>query len=72
MIKIHETERLLLRTLGKDAAPMVLSFYWENREQFEPWEPKRSHNFYTLPYQKAFLTAEYNQIAESCSVIGRF
>lgn len=64
MTKIHDTERLLLRILGKDAAPIVLSFYSENREQFEPWEPKRNHNFYTLPYQKAFLTAEYNQIAE--------
>ena len=64
MTKFYETERLLLRVLGKDSAPMVLSFYSENRELFEPWEPRRSHNFYTMPYQKAFLTAEYNQIAE--------
>ncbi len=64
MIKHLETERLLLRPLSKDAAPKVLDFYQSNMEFFEPWEPKRSHNFYTLPYQKAFLTAEHNQIAE--------
>ena len=43
---------------------MVLSFYEEGKEQFEAWEPKRSTNFYTLSYQRAFLTAEYNQMAE--------
>ncbi|MGF7144403.1 ribosomal-protein-alanine N-acetyltransferase [Anaerotaenia torta] len=64
MINYYETERLILRQLGKEAAPMVLAFYLENRDQFEPWEPKRSPNFYTLSYQKAFLTAEYNQSAE--------
>ena len=64
MTKFIETDRLLLRTLNKDAAPMVLSFYENNCEFFEPWEPKRGHNFYTLSYQKAFLTAEHNQIAD--------
>lgn len=65
MTKFLETDRLLLRTLTKDAAPMVLDFYDSNKEFFEPWEPKRSHNFYTLSYQKAFLTAEHNQIADN-------
>lgn len=65
MTKLLETNRLLLKTLTKDAAPMVLRFYEENKELFEPWEPKRSHNFYTLSYQSAFLTAERNQIADN-------
>ena len=64
MAKSYETERLLLKVLNKEAAPMVLPFYENSKELFEPWEPKRSHNFYTLSYQKAFLTAEYNQIAD--------
>jgi ribosomal-protein-alanine N-acetyltransferase len=64
MAKIYETERLLLKALHKDFAPDVLSFYEDNKELFEPWEPIRSHNFYTLAYQKAFLTAEHNQISD--------
>lgn len=61
---ILETDRLLLKLLNKDNATMVLSFYEDNKTLFEPWEPIRSHNFYTLPYQKASLTAEHNQMAE--------
>lgn len=64
MITTYETEHLLLKILDSAAASMVLSFYEDNRLSFEPWEPARSHNFYTLSYQKASLTAEYNQIAE--------
>ncbi|HHV09309.1 MAG TPA: GNAT family N-acetyltransferase [Clostridiales bacterium] len=64
ILKAYETERLTLRTLNKDFAYPVLSFYEENKENFEPWEPARNMNFYTLPYQKASLTAEYNQMAE--------
>lgn len=64
MLKCYETDRLQLRILNKDSAPLVLSFYRENAELFEPWEPKRSANFYTLSYHKALLTAEYNQIAD--------
>lgn len=60
----YETDRLLLKVLNKDSAEMVLSFYTENKPLFEPWEPKRDHNFYTLSYQKASLTAEYNLISE--------
>ncbi|MBP1753650.1 MAG: ribosomal-protein-alanine acetyltransferase [Firmicutes bacterium] len=64
MTRSIETNRLQLKALTKEAAPMVLSFYEENKELFEPWEPRRSLNFYTLSYQKAFLTAEHNQIAD--------
>ncbi len=64
MIKSYETERLVLKMLNKDAAPMVLSFFEENKDLFEPWEPTRGRNFYTLPYQRAFLTAEHHLMAE--------
>lgn len=64
MTKSYETERLLLKSLNKDSAPCILSFYEDNKELFESWEPVRSHNFYTLSYQKAFLTAEHNQILD--------
>lgn len=64
MLKTYETEHLLLKTLNKEAAPLVLSFYEQNRAAFEPWEPLRGLNFYTLPYHKASLTAECNLMAE--------
>lgn len=64
MFQVHETDRLILKTLTKDAAPMVLTFYDENRSFFETWEPRRADNFYTLYYQKASLSAEYHQMAE--------
>jgi ribosomal-protein-alanine N-acetyltransferase len=64
MLKSYETKRLLLKPLNHDSAPLVLAFYEENKELFEPWEPIRNHNFYTLPYQIAFLTAEHNQITD--------
>ena len=59
-----DTPRLAIRQLNKDAANLVLDFYWENRSLFEPWEPKRVSPFYTLPYQKASLSAEYYQMLE--------
>lgn len=64
MHRCYMTDRLIIRTLSQEAAPLVLHFYEDNKALFEPWDPKRSPNFYTLSYQKAFLTAEYNQMAE--------
>jgi ribosomal-protein-alanine N-acetyltransferase len=60
---IYETDRLVLKLLGKEAAPIVLAFYEDNKSLFEPWEPSRSTNFYTLGYHRASLTAEFNQMA---------
>ncbi|MDD3172655.1 MAG: GNAT family N-acetyltransferase [Herbinix sp.] len=64
MTAIYQTERLFLKLLNKNDASMVLSFYEENKSQFEPWEPKRDNHFYTLAYQKASLTAESNLMSE--------
>lgn len=64
MYSSYETDRLILTTLGREAAPMLLSFYEENKDHLEPWEPMRSFNFYSLHFQKASLTAETNLMAE--------
>lgn len=64
MSKTYETDRLILKPLGKESAQLVLTFYEENKAVFEPWEPSRGQNFYTNAYHKASLTAEYNQMAE--------
>jgi ribosomal-protein-alanine N-acetyltransferase len=64
MYKSYETDRLILKELNKNDAAKVLSFYEDNKAFFEPWEPTRNSNFYTLPYQKASLTAESNLMSE--------
>lgn len=64
MFRTHETDRLFLKILNKDAAQLILDFYEDNKDLFEPWEPKRSDNFYTISYQKASLSAEYHQMTE--------
>lgn len=64
MFSSYETDRLILTTLGRESAPMVLSFYEDNKYHLEPWEPMRSINFYSLHLQKASLTAESNLMAE--------
>lgn len=61
---IYETNRLYISPLNQDFAALVLSFYEDNKSHFEPWEPQRSPNFYTLSYQKASLAAECNQMTE--------
>lgn len=55
-----QTERLQLRILHPNEADKVLKFYSQNREFFEPWEPERDVNFYTLSYQRLSLSIEYN------------
>ena len=60
----YDTMRLTVRQLNKDAADQVLDFYEKNKSLFEPWEPKRASQFYTLAYQKASLSAEYHQMLE--------
>lgn len=59
------TDRLVLRILHPNDADKVLAFYEENREHFEPWEPERDLNFYTLPYQRLSLSIEYNLMQQA-------
>lgn len=56
----YTTDRLIIKTLNESYAPAVLSFYFDNRAIFEPWEPRHSDNYYTYNYQRALLTAENN------------
>ena len=58
MSKFHVTNRLVLKPLNTEDTFNVLSFYNRNREHFEPWEQKRSLNFYTYNYQYASLAVE--------------
>ncbi len=85
MLASYDTPRLNLKLLNKDAADQVLTFYEENKDIFELWEPKRVNHFYTTAYQKASLSAEYHQMLEGkllrywvflkdnpCEIVGSF
>lgn len=56
----YETSRLIIKILTPDFSNEVLSFYKENKIIFEPFEPAKVPNYYTLGYQRALLTYEYN------------
>lgn len=56
------TNRLILKVLGPEAAPMVLEFYKKNRDIFEHYEPVIGDEFYTLDHQKKVLQFEHNNI----------
>jgi [ribosomal protein S5]-alanine N-acetyltransferase len=62
MVKIYETERLLLKILDKSSTDAVLDFYKRNKEFFQEWEPIRDEEFYTKNYQKDLLLEEYENI----------
>lgn len=53
------TNRLILKVLDPNWASEVLDFYEHNREYFEPWEPDRAKDFYTLDYQAKMLYYDY-------------
>jgi ribosomal-protein-alanine N-acetyltransferase len=60
MIFEYQTNRLILRILGPDAAPSVLNFYLNDRELFEQFEGERVPQFYTVKFQRETLHQEYN------------
>ncbi len=57
----HYTSRLILKVLDAGWASKVCSFYAENKEHFEPFEPKRVPNFYSIDFHSANLSYEYNE-----------
>lgn len=58
------TDRLILQVEDSSKAEQILSFYEKNRILFEPFEPTRPENFYTLSYQQAALQYEYSEIVK--------
>lgn len=55
----YTTDRLYLKILQADSAQQILDFYIRNKDILEKREPARSENFYTLAFQQANLSCEY-------------
>lgn len=58
---VHYTDRLIIKVLGPEWASEVCSFYKRNQQFFEPYEPQRVPNFYTVPFHEATLRYEYRE-----------
>ncbi len=56
------TERLTILQRDEDIADRLLTFYNENREEFEQFDPLLSDNFYTEKYQRAVIRYERDEI----------
>lgn len=63
MLKIYETERLILRQIDESWAEEVLQYYNRNRFFLSEWEAQRSEEFYTLDFQKKFLQEDFKSNA---------
>ncbi|TKI72854.1 GNAT family N-acetyltransferase [Lysinibacillus mangiferihumi] len=59
MLKIYETQRLILRQIDESWAEEVLQYYNRNRFFLSEWEPQRPEEFYTLDFQKKFLQEDF-------------
>jgi ribosomal-protein-alanine N-acetyltransferase len=61
----YTTDRLVMRVCHDGDAEQVLEFYDKNRDLFDRYEMTRADNFYTLPYQKATLKLEYDEMVKA-------
>ena len=68
MKNIYETNRLVLKMLGPEAMREVLEFQIRNKALFEPYEPIRPANFYTLAHQQLLLKCE-QKLAHNLSTV---
>lgn len=56
--KIYSTDRLVLKTLSPEDAPMVLDYFIRNRDFLREWEPVRDNDFYHLSVHEEALTRD--------------
>lgn len=56
----YETQRLRLRVLNESYAQTALRFYSEGRDHFDPVEPVKAANYYTVGFQTLNLQNEFN------------
>ncbi|MCM1497055.1 MAG: GNAT family N-acetyltransferase [Clostridium sp.] len=62
------TDHLLLQVEDASKAEEVLAFYQKNQSVFDPFEPTRPENFYTVSYQRAAMQYEYTEIVKGKSL----
>ncbi|MDE7298367.1 MAG: GNAT family N-acetyltransferase [Lachnospiraceae bacterium] len=68
MLYTYTTERLTLKILGQDSAPLTTEFFLRNQEHFSRWEIDHPEEYYSVPYQQRVLAAEETQFLRSQAV----
>lgn len=58
MLFHYESDNLLYDILTEDDSQRILDFYQFNKDIFEPYDPDKPENFYTLPYQSTVAKLE--------------
>lgn len=59
MLYKYESQNLIYEILSAKDAPRILEFYHSNSDIFEPYEPDKPDNFYSLEYQVTMAKLEY-------------
>ena len=67
MLKVYETERLVLKVLDKSYAELVLNYYLNNKLFLEEWEAVKGEDFYAKQYQEEQLENELSHIENNRS-----
>lgn len=55
MNKVYETDRLILKTLDKTYAGLVVDYYIKNKEFLKEWISLRDESFYAIGFQEKHL-----------------
>lgn len=62
MMYKFETERLLIQTSNMELAPKMLTYYTENRDFFDKFEPVHADRYYTLDFQTKMMEMEVSNM----------
>jgi len=63
-----ETDRLILRSLEPEDAPLVRDFYLRNRAFFAPWDPARDEAFFELASFADSIAREREELVQRRSL----
>lgn len=68
MLYNYESQNLSYEILLPEDAPRILDFYHANRDIFEPYEPDKPDNFYTIDYQATMTKLEHENFMRGKSM----
>jgi [ribosomal protein S5]-alanine N-acetyltransferase len=68
LMRLYETNRLILRELDETFALTVLNYYQRNKDFLKEWEAERPEDFFTLEYQSERLKKDI-ELTKSGSIL---
>lgn len=64
----YETDRLVLRTLDKSHAGIVVDYYLRNKDFLKEWMSLREDSFYTVEFQEKHLEQDLSNASDKKSL----